>query len=94
MAFNMDHVRGFIRQLSEKVEDLWIMRECIRSALLDRGLSLEELATIEQNALQDPGMRKRAQEQFRELRKFLESEALEAMFEDLSEGPPPSGKPN
>ena len=70
------------------------MREAFRDALLARGLSAEDLTALQQVALEDPAMHARAHEQFREMWKLLDSDAVDAMIEDLSEGPPPSGRAN
>jgi hypothetical protein len=94
MAFSMERVRQFAREITKMIEDLWITTEVFRELLLLHGFSSAMLERIETNAKSDPQRRKGAEERYAAVHKFLEDSAWDAVAEDFRGAPPSSDKPN
>lgn len=88
-------VRLVLKKIADMLEDLWIEREAFKLVLnRQNGTPYQQLDEIAKSAKSDPELRERARQAFSQMRSNIEETGLTALIEELSQGPPPAGKPN
>lgn len=89
-----DVVLAILRAIVDRLEDLTIERDVLRSILLRAGYQADEIAHIWDDARADPEERKRTRQAYAELREKLEEAARSPLPEVLLTKFPPPGKSN
>lgn len=91
----LEAFREILRSLCVEVENLSIENSVYFDAILEsRTISLPALREKVAQAQLDPGKRKEARQAFSGMWKAIEDSGSAAVFENLLDNLPPTGKPN